>query len=811
MTDNKSFETFNAKDWIDKNYPNLEQKEEYKLIQFILQFRRTLDDLSKRDDVNCNLNVSQDSTLRPIENMIVVYEGLLAMTNTMIAFNDEHTQKCTNEESKYSKEEQERLVQLTIRSRMEFIKSIKVGENYKTRQIDYKKKMDEFAYNTNILNLIKEYCASKLATIKNLHSVIALITELELRVKNSNDDLLDCLMISDNLLSTLGTYNDVQIVKNLNNRMLLCKDVIKSKIMNNWETSMQLLFENPTEATVKLNNLCKLIDLLNAEEIRTQVINKWALVKIQAYKQMATSQTSQSELDIILDKHFTYLFNELNDLKLSEYCKFFPEEWTIDAAFVEKWFECAKYYFTIIIKNAEKKAIENRTLIIATKIAEETAAKKNSEAISDNGNSDYQDSLKFVVFDFMNSLVRTIQFENSIAKKWPHHDEFKFHGYLSTLFHPYMHHFIECEKARFDIFNKTVDSDASWDLNANGMDAHFVDADRILYMIKNGIKRYRKIMPAESFKTLIGVQRNAIASYLNTLTNYLPAEDFNKTNVHLICSTVNTADMILTAWQEFETMASELSNNQNNTQVEELCTKITYTAFESLSKHIVEQLRTHLQHIKEIKSITDANIDSVPKYLHDIINTLHSEISTKIPVSNFTFFCQETAKHFFEMFVEILKKPSVKVTEKIAQQLLYDMSKLRTYMTNTVIELKEAHTRGVEIGFDIFDFDIVPKSEYPSSFKQYVKLLDREFENLDKLLNIFLVPDNMLIERALVNCDSDYFYVFDILNMRGLSSGDQEKLIKQYNSKIKDQTKWIPLRKFTVKSKLEDIRRAVML
>ena len=140
-----------------------------------------------------------------------------------------------------------------------------------------------------------------------------------------------------------------------------------------------------------------------------------------------------------------------------------------------------------------------------------------------------------LVFDFYKPLLRTIEFENTMRARWinaqsesmnlteedlfavlgtipnpalsdtgaaanpnPPPYPFQFAGYISSAFHPYLHHMLLAERTRFYNFLESLDEQEQWEVeSAEISTCHFSAATTLFVMISKSMERNSKVMPGQ--------------------------------------------------------------------------------------------------------------------------------------------------------------------------------------------------------------------------------------------------------------------------------------------------------------------------
>jgi hypothetical protein len=258
--------------------------------------------------------------------------------------------------------------------------------------------------------------------------------------------------------------------------------------------------------------------------------------------------------------------------------------------------------------------------------------------------------------------------------------------------------------------------------------------------------------------------------------------------------------------------------------IDEQVSHLNHRATHALAANIVfTKLRPALQHMKDSKtgagggfgggggagglSNGSASVSDENKYVREIQLSLRTQLQDKARMSSFPYLCQVVAVDFLKEYHATLRSCGghFRITEQVAQQMLLDLQALKHFLTHAVQdwrrdaqklatqgrhareleELKAMAAEGASAGSGgsgsggnaPAGVGVLP------AFKAYIKLLHAQVQPSELLLKTLTSPSARLVTtfRTIVP-NASHEQVYELLALRGLSSSEQEKLIKAYNA-----------------------------
>lgn len=425
----------------------------------------------------------------------------------------------------------------------------------------------------------------------------------------------------------------------------------------------------------------------------------------------------------------------------------------------------------------------------------------------------------------------------ALAKNPPPYP-FQFAGYISSAFHPYLPHMLRSERTRFYNFLEALDEEEQWEVeSAEISTCHFSAATKLFVMIQKSMERYSKVMPGDCFLDLFKEYRAAISNYLELLSKHLPtARALEEEEVQSICATINTCDYILDRCtslantviqmltghspdstddltEEQQSFLGVLREHVDWTSVEEQVSHLTHRSTHALAGNIVRRLEPSLAHMKDNKSGATANggagaaVSDENKYVREIIATLKQQLTDKAKMSSFAYLSQVVAQDFLRFYYASLRSCRFKITESVAQQMLLDLQSIKSFLLRGIPDLKVRATRAAivkpgqaELGDEgrsataESSQDAAGEPALPAAFKPFVKLVNAQTQPSENLLKALTSPNARLISTyKIIFPKADPKSVFELLSLRGISSSDQEKMIRAYNASVKTPAEQLPI------------------
>ena len=366
----------------------------------------------------------------------------------------------------------------------------------------------------------------------------------------------------------------------------------------------------------------------------------------------------------------------------------------------------------------------------------------------------------------------------------------------------------------------------------------------------------------KEYRTSISNYLELLSKHLPSAKNLDPEE------VQSICATINTSDYMLdrcadlastvismlsgrspeqlamgpeedpTMTEDVQSFIAVLREQVDLTSVEEQVSHLTHRATHVLGANIVANLEPFLAHMKDRSNgmkeapgssgasgggVTDEN-----KYVREIISSLRAQLGDKAKMSSFAYLSQVVAQDFLKSYHYTLKHCSFKITEGVAQQLLLDLQSLKNFLLTGVQEMKiqankeiskgkraameeaakAAHADAAQaaLGMSPRSADAAASAaSVAPAFKSYVKMIAVQVLPSENLLKALTSPNARLISTfKAIFPRAPAEGVLELLNLRGLTSGEQEKLIKAYNATVPpDQA--VPIVKKDFMGKMEQM------
>ena len=442
---------------------------------------------------------------------------------------------------------------------------------------------------------------------------------------------------------------------------------------------------------------------------------------------------------------------------------------------------------------------------------------------------------------------------------------FQFAGYISSAFHPYLPHMLKSERTRFYNFLEELDEEDTWDVeSADITTCHFSAATKLFVMIQKSMERYSKVMPCDAFLDLFKEYRTSISNYLELLSKHLPAsKNLQEEEVSSLCATINTSDYILdrssllartfiqmVSGIDVETNSIEELNEEQQSfinilreqvdfsQVEEQVSSLNHRATHVLAGSILRKLEPSLQSMKEGRTAGGANasgtiagmnpsmnggstVNDENRYIREIIYTLRQTLTPKAKMSSFAYLAQVVTQELLKLYHTSLRGVKYKITESVAQQMLLDLQSLKNFLLHGIPEMKVKATRAANGPLDAFKNSTNNSTSndgstsataiepaLPAAFKPFIRLIHTASAPIENLLKSLTAPNGRLISTyKIIFPKADHKSVYDLLTMRGLTSGDQEKLIKSYNATQKNPSDQIPIMKKDFFGNIKDMVR----
>jgi hypothetical protein len=256
--------------------------------------------------------------------------------------------------------------------------------------------------------------------------------------------------------------------------------------------------------------------------------------------------------------------------------------------------------------------------------------------------------------------------------------------------------------------------------------------------------------------------------------------------------------------------------------IDEQVSHLNHRATHALAANIVFKLRPALQHMKDSKtgaggggsagglSNGSASVSDENKYVREIQLSLRTQLQDKARMSSFPYLCQVVAVDFLKQYHATLRSCGghFRITEQVAQQMLLDLQALKHFLTHAVQdwrrdaqklatqgrhareleELKAMAAEGASAGSGGSGggsggnapagvVGVLP------AFKAYIKLLHAQVQPSELLLKTLTSPSARLLTTfKTIVPNASHEQVYELLALRGLSSSEQEKLIKAYNA-----------------------------
>jgi hypothetical protein len=774
--------TFAPLDFVHVTFPSILIPQTSRLHQYLQQLRRTLDNISS----NCAFveNGSIEKLKSSIEAMFDYYEMLMqAFTESMLDINQAEMNQLIASSS-------------TDRKSNELMADLKQEESQ--------------------LKLVKLHFVNTLRALRTLHVYIEAIEILpEMMMDLDMASIRICFHSLIELRKELSDYHDLPFMKALDSQINSIKIALRLVIFQGWKLGVEMgMLENVdhednqerNEFKNMLSHTTRLIELSFTNFERQELVNWFTciLVKPLVIPKSESPVTMNQDLNLM----FTWLYQTLKSLDV-DYAQLFPTKWYVDAHLARKHFEMVQSYIkTLLTTNHHQKQTSD------------------------------------VAIDYYNPLLLTIQFEEIIRKRWPDQSDaelfetdrdgelFVFQGYLSNAFEPIFTSFISSEQNRFKLYVEEVEDQDNWEVETSEMSMHFTSADKLFMMIQKSIQRYSKILSKQYFLLLFQEFYQALLSYIELLYKYLPrtkkSSQHTVEQISMICATINTNDYIQDRCKSLQNsvlnmigsslgidlhsiednqeiddeqkeLLTQLKKKVNFELLEEQIQKLNYEATHILALSIVSKVQPCLTALKEGKGFVSTSSSSIindeNKYMKVMKRTLKKELESKTKMSCFAYLCQLVVTTLCPLYLSSLKHPSFKINELIAQQMLMNLQELKHFFSS----LPDWQQQDAN--------DNISLSSSVSGFKPYLKIVQKEFLPLENILKILTMPNQMLIETMRnVNQDITYAEMTEILDMRNLSSSEQNKLFQLYNkSQPKDSKLIIQIQKKKFMGKLNEI------
>lgn len=288
--------------------------------------------------------------------------------------------------------------------------------------------------------------------------------------------------------------------------------------------------------------------------------------------------------------------------------------------------------------------------------------------------------------------------------------------------------------------------------------------------------------------------------------------------------------------------------------VEEQVSHLNHRATHVLAGHIVRRLEPLLAHMKGAAggiggsggggggsngSIGMAAVTDENKYVREIIQSLRMQLADKAAMSSFAYLAQVVAHDFLALYYATLRAAPFKITEGVAQQMLLDLQALKNFLIQGIQEIKVRADKIATKGRVALEKDermaggvggagsmlsplssaaaslaAAPGPSVAPAFKAYVKMINAQIAPSENLLKALTSPAARLIQTyKIIFPRSDAKAVLELLHLRGLSSGEQEKLIRAYNATQPNPAAHIPIVKQdffgSMKQMVRDVKHSI--
>jgi len=267
--------------------------------------------------------------------------------------------------------------------------------------------------------------------------------------------------------------------------------------------------------------------------------------------------------------------------------------------------------------------------------------------------------------------------------------------------------------------------------------------------------------------------------------------------------------------------------------VDEQVSHLNHRATHVLAANIVRKLQGALAHMRDKSSLSSssshgnngsASVSDENKYVREIQSLLRAQLQDKARMSSFAYLAQVVAVDFLKEYNAALRgislnssssssssslssssssSSSFRITEQVAQQMLLDLQSLKNFLVHAVqdwrreAQMVQTQGRRAKEHEDMLqkhangDLGDTGGSSggagngaqaVAPAFKAYVKLLHQQVQPSELLLKVLTSPSPRLISTLkAINPAATEAQVYEVLQLRGLSASEQEKLVKAYN------------------------------
>ncbi len=700
----------------------------------------------------------------------------------------------------------------------ECLESMKEVYSQLNQKIDMIQKYDQESKENHLpITIMKIHCTQVAESIVNLTQLASTIDLLQ---RNRKLQLVPTyLKAIDTYFKLLTPYQDLAIMKEMEKEFASGKVNLRQLVFQTWDAHLESVDSMKNTKLSDLEDLrtsCVVIDQYYPSEVKMNLIKWWTYIQILTYQQLL----KRTPFAITNPFDQNYFWAEIKRIRKDH---LFPTSWQMDLIYAYGWFSVTRPYLILALDIAEKKAIEDHNAKIAENIAlEHTDQKLETNLLH----------TRLVEFNVYPAIIKTLQFEKQVIGLWSPDTvtqtltslasgpiDLKFKGYLSTAFDPYFNYCLNKDHEHFMALILKLENSEQWDVSSADATAYFREATELCMMIQKSLTKYVKIASIPVLCELFKEYQTRLTDYLELIELNLPEKIANSSQkwtveeVTTIMITSNTANYVserfnnlIDSLREILTdlgaSSQEISQFGDSSHIDTKCSQLGHLTVGLLSDHICDQLKPHLLKIKTVKDVVakDKEIGEESPYIRALIQVVTQQLQSRTEMSNFSYLCQIVAQKLFVMYLQNLRHPPFKMTEKIAQQLLLDLGTLKQFMISGVVGLKTHKDPSTPTG----DLAV------PTDLKVYCKVVSQLVVPIENLLHVMTTSNDKLIGvYLLIYPGSTHKEIDEILDLRGISSGQKEQLIANYNQKQSSVNHQLIVGKKDFRGKLSDLRKDI--
>ncbi|KAI8905961.1 Vps53-like protein [Gorgonomyces haynaldii] len=636
-------------------------------------------------------------------------------------------------------QESQKKIDTVNKSIQDLVSKIRVIKQQASRSEDM---IREITNDIKQLDHTKKNLQASISILKRTSIVGNAIDNLKLYSQQKQyEECAEVLLLTKTIIGPLKDYRNVKQIAYLLDAFQHFQLETKKSIMRDFESSL-----NSKAQASLLHDSCLLLELMEIDA-KSELVNWFIDLTLKDYFALFRQNPEVAGLGDV-SRRYSWLKRSLKTFDES-FTQFFPEHWKIAELLTERFcIETKKDLDKELQRDEAENKFDTKTMLACLEITREFEAKVN---------------LRF---------NPPVLLQGAVDPEFIPKDS-KFYKIISTIFEPYLWHYVDMEDA---VLSNKMEGYVQ-DQSENEEDGVLSSSVDLFIFYRQTLSNCLKLSNQKPFLDLIKMYQKWLDQYKQILLTKLPKEQkqTNDLELHQTCVIINTLDYCAQTTGQLEERVMEMID-KGFTSLVSFQTEIdgfvnaAATGLQCLVRLFETMLEPCLINMTKRPWGTISSVGDQSEYITQIAQQLKPSILLVRKLFSggkfFRTFCDKFTESFTAKFHQNIFKCKP-LSETGAEQMLLDMHSLKNVLT---------------------DMSILGDEEKKQPSSTFLKILNKSISKIEQLLKVVLRPQDpaeALVETYnLLYSDYDLQMFTKILELKGIKRIEMQHIIEVFQQRM---------------------------